>query len=433
MSVSKHPQEGASVCTTQSGRPCPGVPGSPSPRRPLRGSSAPRYRRAGLANLAAATLQGLALLVAMALILVLLWSQRVARARYLNSIDSYDRLRRPLVLSGQVVTPQDLHLEPVHVAEAAEPDRVRSWLPEGKTYAIRVKGGLKAALKERDYGARRRQNLAFLFEMETHRTIEHNDGRRVVAVVHFHRVRMVKLLSAVDRFEIDLGPPGEPLLRSLDPLAPEAGIAVVDVAPVAYAVLGRGAQAVAQSPTSRAFLETDPLCGTSVRVRYEAGRGVESIEPIGCALDRWQAQFLFHTALLSDCCLFPPQAAKAEETWQVDARQLTGYLEPSIRGLPQGKVAVRRGEESRSGGKRYCTLRLEGNPLELRSCDYPSGFLGCFRPTGTLRFNLTDGHVEAARIHWRIDRAGPSGYRLLFENDFRGQPSLVVDFNCQLR
>jgi hypothetical protein len=244
---------------------------------------------------------------------------------------------------------------------------------------------------------------------------------------------MVKLLSDVDHFEIELGPPGEPLLESLDPLAPEAGIAVVDVAPVACAVLGRGAQAVAESPTSRAFLETDPLCGTSVRVTYEAGRGVESIEPIGRVLDRWQAQFLCHTALLSDYFLLPPEAATAGQQWQVDAGQLTGYFEPSIRGLLQGKVAVRRGEESRFGGKHYCTLRLEGGPLEMLSCTYPAGFLSGLQPTGTLRFNLTDGHVETARIDWRIDSLEPSGYRLLFENDFRGQPALVVDFNCQLR
>ncbi len=433
MRLSDGPREAASSGPTRSGgHPGSGPVNGPPGRAPRYGSR-PKCRQVALAGFATPTLQGIILLAAVALIFALLWCQRVARTKHPEPMDLFDRLREPRIAAGQVATPEGFHVERSSVEDVADPDRVKSVLRVGKTYEIRVKGGFTAALKERDYGVRRRENLAFAFEMLTRRTIESNDGRRIVAVLRFERVRMAKLLTAVEDFQIDLGAPGEPIFDGLDHLAPEAGIALVDVAPVADALLGRTARPVAQSPTSRAFLETDPLSGKTVRITYRTGQGVESIQPIGCTLDNRQARFVFQRALLSDYFLLPRRPAAVGETRRVDARQLMGYLEPSLRGLPEGEIAVRRGAEHRHNGKRYCTLQVQGDALNVRSCILPDGFFGRFRPTGTLQFNLSDGYVEGAQLRWRIDEAQfLFGDRLLFESDFRGQPRLAIDYRCKL-
>ncbi len=399
------------------------------------GTPVARSRRIALADLATLTFQGLTLLVGLVLIIVLLWSQQAARARHLDSIALIDPLewsRRPMVSAGQVALREDFRVGEDSPTGAADPGRVKSVLPAGRTYEILVKGGFVAALREGDYGVQRRCNMAYVFEMLTRRTIESNDGHRILLVLDFEKVRMVKLLSAVPDLEIELGAPGEPVLDDLDRLAPDAGIAVVDPALVARAVLGRTARAVAHSSTSRAFLETDSLSGKRVRITYKNGAGIESIQPIGCVLDRWEAQFVFHTAILADHFVFPREDAGPGDAWPLDARQLMTFLEPSIRGLPEGEVTVRRGPAYKCSGKRYCILQVEGDTLEVVSCALAGCPPGRFRPSGTVHFNLDDGHMETAQLDWQMDSAHFMGHRLLFETDFQSRPTLRIAYCCKL-
>lgn len=412
---------------------CGGAPADPPPIRRPCGAAHAKRGRAGLAHQATTTLQGIVLLVGVALIVVLLRSQSAARARHPEPVDRVDRTRLPMLLAGQVATREDLRWTDKVAEESADPQQVESALPAGRTHEIHVKGALTAALKKNGYGAPRQTNLAFAFEMVTERTIQRNDGRRIVAVLRFGRVRMVKLLSDVDDLEIDLGAPGEPILDELDHLAPETGIAVVDVAPVAYGLLGERARSVAESPASRAYLETDSLSGKTVRITYRTDVGVETVEPMGCVLNNWQVQFLFRTPLLSDHSLLPPEESTPGAPWRVNAHQLAGYLEPSMRCEPKGEVVVQRVAEYHRDGRQYSTFQVQGDTMYVVSRVYGGPFVSRLQPTGTVQFDLSEGHVAAAQWSWRIDEASFSGRRLLFESEFEGRPMLEVRYCCKLR
>jgi hypothetical protein len=96
-------------------------------------------------------------------------------------------------------------------------------------------------------------------------------------------------------------------------------------------------------------------------------------------------------------------------------------------------VTIRQAGQHQRHGKRYCILQLQSDVLDIGSCIMARQFLGRLRPAGTLRFNLSDGHVAGARLSWQVDRAWFWEYRLFFEKDFQGKPELAIDYCCKLR
>lgn len=77
-----------------------------------------------------------------------------------------------------------------------------------------------------------------------------------------------------------------------------------------------------------------------MRITFVNGVGVEAIEPVGCTLTAEERDFVFGTAILSDCSILPDVKAKPGESWSVDGQELAGLLDPSLRGRPSGRVVV---------------------------------------------------------------------------------------------
>ena len=375
-------------------------------------------------------LQAGAVLALAGLIVGLLWSQTFDPAGEF-AVDE-----RPALASGQVVRRTDVDRLPASPRPIDDPDRVKKMLPVGRTYEVLLKGGFVTFAFDQDFGTWQRVQLAFAFEVLCHRTIHRNDGRRIVEIIQFERVRAVKLLSEGDDLTLDLGLPGVSVFQSLDRLRFDVGTTMVPAKPVAEAILATGAKGVVQDATSRAFLQVGSLSGKCLRITYVDGIGVESIEPVGCQPAATDVDYLFHRAVLWDAYLLPNEKVQPGGAWGVDGSQLVGFFGPSMRSIPQSELVVERLPNYQHNGKQYADLRVHRDELWMdllyieRRCSI-SGL------EGTFRYNFSDGLIETANLRGEF-RDGSAWAdlpedHLLFGVSFRPPPILTVSYSCQVR
>jgi hypothetical protein len=269
--------------------------------------------------------------------------------------------------------------------------------------------------------------------MEVDRAVESNDGHRVVELRTFVRSRNVKVLCDVERVAIDLGAPGALLLGALDYLLPGTTEVVAAAQPLAEAVLAAGAREAARGGLTKAVAHVDSLSGKAVRIAYVDGRGVESLEPVGCTLSDQERDFLMTTAVLSDCYLLPDVTARPGATWAVDGAQLGGLVDPSLRGAASGELVLARDEDFAEAGKAYARLKIRGGTLAIDASDASNRRLASFNPRGELRYCLTDGHTDRATLLGHLSVEQVSTDHLLFETSFRTRPTLQVEYSCTIR
>ncbi len=314
-----------------------------------------------------------------------------------------------------------------------DPGRIREMLQVGKTYRIVVKAMLKARVEDKSWGAKKVVNLAYAAEMAVDRTIESNDGRKVVERRHFVTARNAKLLCDLEEFSIELGPPGVLALGALEYLQPGSGAAVAVAKPIVEAVLGRQAGRIADRESTRAVAGVNGLSGKTVRITYVDGLGVEAVVPVGCTLAADEEDFLKRIAVLSDGYILPDRRSKPGDTWPVDGAQLVGFLDPTLQGVPEGGVVIRRDEDFREADKQYTGLRIESGAVEVNASDASTRRIGSFTPRGTLKYSITDGLVEEARLNGRINFESISRDHILFETSFRTRPTMEVSYSCSVR
>ncbi len=375
-------------------------------------------------------LQAGVVLALVGMIVGLLWSQTLDPGGEF-AVDG-----RPALARGQVARRTDVDGLPACPRPIDDPDRVKKMLPIGSTYEGLLKGGFVTFARDQDFGGAERVHLAFAFEVLARRTIESNDGRRIVEILAFEKVLAAKLLSEADDLTLDLGPPGVSVFQTLDHLRPDAGTTMVPARPVAEAILATPAEAAAGDAASRAFLQVGSLSGKCLRITYVDGIGVESIEPIGCQLTATDGAYLFRTAVLRDAYLLPNEKARPGRTWKVDGSQLVGCFIPSINGLPQGELVVERLPDYQHNGRQYADLRVRGDELWMgllyseRRCPVSS-------VEGAFRYDLGDGRIETANLrgefqNWSVWVDLPEEH-LLFQVVFWPPPTLTVSYACQAR
>ena len=337
----------------------------------------------------------------------------------------------PVVADGQTVRRAELSHPPPSPKPVGDPDRIKETLLEGKTYRVVLKAGLNARAEDKAWWRKEVINLAYVVEMQVDRTVERNDGRRVVELRHFVTSRNVKLLCDVEDAAIDLGAPGVLLLGALAYLQPGAGLAVTAAKPVADAILRRGAQEAARGKATRAVAHVDTLSGKTVRITYVDGLGVESVEPVGCTLTRDERDFVAGTAVLSDCYIWDLRKAVGAR-WKVDGSQLSGLIDPSLRGTTDGEIHFVRDDDGKEDGRTFAALRVEGGSLMVNSSDASTRRVGTFSPRGTLRYSLTDKVVERATLVGRFDVEEVTTDHILFETSFKTRPTLTVEYACSV-
>lgn len=314
-----------------------------------------------------------------------------------------------------------------------DPNRIRDVLQEGKTYETILKTGLEAAVIDAAWGVRRTINLVYATESRVRRTVERNDGKKVVLLCHVVESRSVKLLAEAE-VRLDLGQPGFLILGFLD-LAitggQVTGVATA-VGPVAEAVLTAASRARVNEATAKAKAAVDSLEGKKFRVTYVDGEGVVDLEPVGCTLTEDEQDYLEGLAVLGDCYILPDTESRPGSYWDVDARALMDYLPPSWRGRPRGVVTIERDQDYERGGKQYAALQIRAGSFQVDASDQSMRRLGTVTPRGKLEYNISDGYVESAQLNAQASMEEVSTDHLLFETRFETNPRIEIQYTCKL-
>lgn len=337
-----------------------------------------------------------------------------------------------LVDRANISAPGDVSKTPKSPEPINKPARIRETLHDGKTYRVVVKAGFDAKVEDKDYAINKVITLVYAFDMALTRKIESNNGSRVVELRHIETCRSLKFLCNVDNVAIELGPHGTLLLGALEFAQPGTNKVVAVAKPIVEAMLKSGAQVMAKDQAAKAVGHIESLSGKKVRITYVDGVGVESVEPVGCTLDDSERDFLLRTAVLSDCYLLPNVKSTPGQSWEVDDSQFSGFLDPSVRAIPDGRITIRRGDDQQLDGKQVATLAVAKGVLKLNTSDKVANRVGTFMPRGKLLFNITDGYISAADLAGDLVLETVSKNHLLFEAKFKTKPRLQVSYSCQM-
>ena len=347
--------------------------------------------------------------------------------------DSGPDRSQPSVAAGQTVHRSELPDPPPRPEPVGNPNRIRETLQEGKTYHAVVKFGLESRAEDRAWGLKEVIAVAYAAEMVVERKIEVNDGHRIVERRHFVTSRNVKLLCDVEDLSLDLGLPGTLLLGALEYVQPGSTAVLATAQPLVQGILSSASQSQANAAAVKAVAHVDSLSGKSVKITYVDDIGVEAIEPIGCSLSAEERDFVFNTAILSDCYILPDVAIKTGQSWTVDGAQLAGFLDPSMRGRPSGEVVIARGPDTTENDKAYGHLEIQSGVVLVNASDDSTRRVGSFEPQGSLRYDITDGFVDRASLTGRFQFEEVSTDHLLFETSFRTRPTLQIEYSCTIR
>jgi hypothetical protein len=274
--------------------------------------------------------------------------------------------------------------------------------------------------------------MAYVYEVEGTRTIESNDGHRVVELRHFKQVRMAKLLTASGSLELALGRPGQSLLGPLDEFSGLPGTRPIPAALLAEAVLAPGSQNVGD--TAEAFVHIDRLSGVTVRLNYVDGVGVDSLTPIGCSLRLPDVEYLFRTPVLADCYIALAQATDSRRRRRVPASQFASFSDPSLRCAWTGNVLIDR--MPLPGAQTTDPLlcwRISCDEGEMYRAGTESCRVGVPMQDGVIVCDVLSGHLAQVELSGSVNiLVVPQGW-FLFDEVFANIPTFETSYKCSTR
>jgi hypothetical protein len=345
--------------------------------------------------------------------------------------------KKPAAESPVVVRPD----QPVSRPPEAPPppptvgraDRIRDVLQEGKTYEVITTAELTGPVRDKDWGLERTVHLAYRAETQIRRTIEKNDGRRIVERRNIVAARLVKATSKVELGFV-VTEPGVALLSALDTML--TGGEITALAAVVVAPFFRAAEGILQrqldDENTKVKALLDSLSGKTVRITYEDGRGVVELQPVGCGLTEEERDFLFASAVVTDAFLLPDERSEPGDAWDVDGAAFADLLPPSWRGVPRGKISIKREQDFEENGRKYAMLRCYQGTLWVDATDHSRTRLASLTPRGEVKYNITAGHVESAVLTAKGSMEEASRDHLLFEARFETQPTVRLTYFCHI-
>jgi len=390
-----------------------------------------RGSRKGAADAVTKALLGAILIVLLVILVVVLWPHGEKQ----NTQRGPSGGNTPIAKPGEKVPrPSEAPAPPLTVGS---PDRIRDVLQEGKTYEVITTAEITAPARDKQWGFQRTIHVAYRAEMRMRRTIEKNDGHRVVELRHILEAAAVKVASQV---EVRFVPtePGSLLLGALVALldATVTGGGASQLAPAVIQGICVGYQAgteyLLDQANTKVTAAVDSLKGKKVRITFVDGQGVVELEPVDCELTEEERDLLMASAVVTDAYLLPDMKSQPGDVWDVDGRAFSDFLPPSWRGTPRGKVSIRREKDFQENGERYALLRCYSGSITVDATDSSRTRLASLTPRGELKYNITKGHIESAKLQATGTMEEASRDHLLFETRFETSPEVRLTYHCTI-
>ena len=321
---------------------------------------------------------------------------------------------------------------PPPAPKKVDEDRITGAVRVGKTYEMILKGDAKFRGRNKEWGMTTVVFMQWVFECACDRTIESNDGSKVVEIREFKRVRSALVESKVENVSFDFGLPGVLVLGCLDLYMPGTSLVFESIMPLASEVV-RGRIQSDLDEKAKIEAKVDSLAGKKFRLIFENGKGVTDIRSIDCDLSEAHHDFLKGTAVIGDVFIVPDLKAKVGSGWSVDAANLAGLIDPSLRGQTKGSFSVQREQDVDTAGHKAAQLRISGGGVKIDSSTSEQTNIGTFTPKGTMLFDLDDQYVTKVDLTGDIDFKSVSKNHILFETRFDSKPDVKISYSCKMR
>lgn len=358
----------------------------------------------------------------------------------------------PALKEGEKKKRSELPEPPPPPKPVTDEVRVRQNLIPGKTYVVNSHGALSMRGRDKDWGISTTITINYGFDSEVLRTIESNDGNKVVERRTFKRVRSLKLNTALEDVRLDIGPTGTLLLGGVALLNPSA-------LPVALSVnrfIGKDIKdplslvgldqtiinsILSRDPSARMFTKLSILEGKVVRLTYDNSARDCQVEAVNGTMSDEELRFHASSVLLADSLIIPDLEVRKGEVWKVDGMNFAGLMDPTLLAQTEGDVYLRReGDELVAGKKQRCVRIsiMKEKPtgdrctLTFKQSDRKAEQIGWFRPTGGMLFSPEDQIIIESKLEGEGSFTRVSKDHLLFEARSERSPHMKLHYRCRI-
>jgi hypothetical protein len=323
-----------------------------------------------------------------------------------------------------------------------KPERVKETLEVGKTYRVIQRICFESRGQDPDWGPNDQIQVGYVIETLYNRTIESNDGRKIVEVRHVEWHRGIKVLSGGGKIGIERGPENEVVLGLLESIPKDKWGKFVSCTPIESFLAKVAPSAVGKLTESNTKIKglVNRLSGKKVRLTSRDGKGTIGVEAIEGGLNAWERDFFFSKDVtLFSRFLIALSEIRVGEEWTFDGNMFSELLElMDHRPMPRvgGKVVVQREKDTKKGGKEFANISIKAgddSELNIREGDSRADVSARYHPRGTMKFSLTENHVTTALLDGKIRIAavpkdGPLRNTTLIE-----EPILMISYSCEKR
>jgi hypothetical protein len=176
------------------------------------------------------------------------------------------------------------------------------------------------------------------------------------------------------------------------------------------------------------------LEGKKVRIVFLDGKGVDSIEGIGCQINQREHDVIVRTNFVMDHYLFPDRKVEPGSDWTVRGDTFSGFLDPRLHGKVGGEVAILRTPDfidARGAvSKRLKVVKGELNVREQGGSRQVTGQVTGLRGTFVVpdRYGVvTSGHLSGYANYKNV-----STDHLLFAAETTFTPRIDIRYECSV-
>lgn len=340
--------------------------------------------------------------------------------------------------SGQTLKKEELSKPTVTPAAIGETSEVKKGAQVGKTYRVRQKIGFAA--KGRDLGWHNTDivKIGMLAEFVFTREIESNDGSKIVEIRTYETHQGVKILADAADFQVDPGQPRDPSLFAVSGLSPGKVVLLKDPGKVIDAVVRPDPNVIKNDPKTKVFAFQNPLANKKCRITTIDGKGVVSVEPIGCTLNAWERDHLFNKDPLANSRILKSfrsiQPGSSVRLPGSLFHEILDGIDTNQASQVTGEVVIHRESSSLRGSGSESVLKIHSGESELKltTVSANGAELVTFKPEGMFRINDYDHVLREASLEGPVRVEEYSRKGLMEGATFVEEPSFKMTYYCEI-
>lgn len=319
--------------------------------------------------------------------------------------------------------------------ENLPPETLKEYIPQGAKYAITRKTGIVFRGKDRDWVNPNELIMIGVYgEDKFMREVEKNDGDIFVELRTVEMDRAVKILSPKGSFEFDFENAQNLFLDSLAFSEKDRLLPMDNKSEGVNQIFSKPGSSPAEG--GKMFKVASGAETKKIRIISKKGKGVVSVEPIDCELNKEERKHYFTQTPF----VVPTQLArnlKPGDSVTIPAWLLRDSLDKidgdSASSFPTGKVVLKREGDTKQGGDTLASFQImrEGSHLELSSDEKEGKVNLALVPFGGLKFSNADKCIRETKFSGNLDvRLKPKNKSL--ENAiFLDKPLLRHTYYCK--